>query len=115
MSARGRFVRWLVTFGSARQALARLPELAQPGGARQIRICSEKDAAAELEASTRFGISLLAPDEDDYPPKLATIDDAPPLLAARGALATLMRPIIAIVGSRNASRAGLKFCAEARP
>ena len=40
---------------------------------------------------------------------LATIDDAPPLLAARGALATLMRPIIAIVGSRNASGAGLKF------
>jgi DNA processing protein len=97
-------------FGSAREALAALPELAQRGGAaRQIRICSEKDAAAELEASARHGISLLAPDEDGYPPRLATIDDAPPLLAVRGAPAALMRPIIAIVGSRNASAAGLKF------
>jgi DNA processing protein len=97
-------------FGSARQALAALPELAQRGGAaRQIRICSEDDARAELEASARLGISLLAPDEVGYPPRLATIEDAPPLLAVRGALAALMRPMIAIVGSRNASAAGLKF------
>jgi DNA processing protein len=57
----------------------------------------------------RHGVSLLAPEEDGYPPRLATIDDAPPLLAVRGAPAALMRPMIAIVGSRNASAAGLKF------
>ncbi len=97
-------------FGSARQALTALPELAQRGGAaRQIRICSESAARAELEASARLGISLLAPGEVGYPPRLSTIDDAPPLLAVRGALATMMRPMIAIVGSRNASAAGLKF------
>jgi DNA processing protein len=97
-------------FGSAREALAALPELAQRGGAaRQIRICSEGDARAELEASARLDVSLLAPEEAGYPPRLAGIDDAPPLLAVRGAPATLMRPMIAIVGSRNASAAGLKF------
>ncbi len=97
-------------FGSARQALIALPELAQRGGAsRAIRICSEDNARAELEASAHFGISLLAPGEAGYPPRLATIDDAPPLLGVRGALATAMRPMIAIVGSRNASAAGLKF------
>jgi DNA processing protein len=37
------------------------------------------------------------------------IDDAPPLLGVRGAVEALMRPMIAIVGSRNASGAGLKF------
>jgi DNA processing protein len=97
-------------FGSARQALAALPGLAQRGGAaRAIRICSEVDARAELEASAHLGISLLAPDEVGYPPRLSAIDDAPPLLAIRGSKATLMRPMIAIVGSRNASAAGLKF------
>jgi DNA processing protein len=37
------------------------------------------------------------------------IDDAPPLLAVRGKLALLNQPLVAIVGSRNASAAGVKF------
>ena len=37
------------------------------------------------------------------------IDDAPPLLAVRGKLAILTQPLVAIVGSRNASAAGVKF------
>jgi len=96
--------------GSAREALGRLPDLARRGGAsRQPRICSEQDARGELAACKTLGISLLAPEEAGYPPRLAGIDDAPPLLGVRGALDTLMRPMIAIVGSRNASGTGLKF------
>src|ERR1700749_1662686 len=37
------------------------------------------------------------------------LEDAPPLLGVRGAPDVLTRPMIAIVGSRNASGAGLKF------
>jgi DNA processing protein len=90
--------------------LDRLPDLARRGGAaRPARIFSEEDARAEIAASDRIGVSLLAPGEAGYPPRLAALDDAPPLLAIRGALEALMRPMIAIVGSRNASGAGLKF------
>jgi DNA processing protein len=97
-------------FGSAHAALERLPDLARRGGAsRAGRICSEQDARAELAASKRHGVSLVAPGEAGYPPRLATLDDAPPLLGARGLQDVLMRPMIAIVGSRNASGAGLKF------
>jgi len=97
-------------FGSARKALERLPELARRGGAaRPGRICSEEDARAELAACGRLGVHLLAPGEDGYPPRLSELDDAPPLLGVRGVRDALMRPIIAIVGSRNASGAGLKF------
>jgi DNA processing protein len=97
-------------FGSARTALQRLPDLARRGGAaRPGRICSEEDARAELAASKRHGVSLVAPGEAGYPPRLAVLDDAPPLLGVRGAHDVLMRPVIAIVGSRNASGAGLKF------
>ncbi|MGY8682504.1 DNA-processing protein DprA [Bradyrhizobium sp. UFLA05-153] len=100
-------------FGSARAALERLPELARRGGAaRSGRICSADEARAELAASRKRGVSWLAPGEDGYPSRLATIDDAPPLLAVRGDAATLMRPMIAIVGSRNASGAGLKFAGQ---
>jgi DNA processing protein len=97
-------------FGSARAALSRLPDLARRGGAaRQFRICSEHDAEAEIDAGNNIGVSLVAPGEPGYPPRLALIDDAPPLLGVRGMLEVLARPTIAIVGSRNASGAGLKF------
>lgn len=97
-------------FGSARAALERLPDLARRGGAtRAARIVSEDDAHRELAALRKLGGALLAPGEAGYPPQLTAIDDAPPLLAVRGAIATLMRPMIGIVGSRNASGAGLKF------
>jgi DNA processing protein len=97
-------------FGSAREALARLPDLARRGGAaRAMRICTEQDGRAEIEAADAIGVRLVAPGEAGYPPRLALIDDAPPLLGVRGAGDCLMRPMIAIVGSRNASGAGLKF------
>ncbi|OMH99250.1 DNA protecting protein DprA [Bradyrhizobium brasilense] len=104
------FASLLRHFGDAAHALERLPDLARRGGASGPgRICSEADAAAELAACRKFGIDLVAPEEAHYPARLATIDDAPPLLAVRGARDTLTRPMIAIVGSRNASGAGLKF------
>jgi DNA processing protein len=95
--------------GSAREAVARLPEFARRGGAGRLRICSEDEARTELAACHKHGLHLLTPGETGYPARLATIEDAPPLLAVRGTTETLMRPMIAIVGSRNASAAGLKF------
>jgi DNA processing protein len=97
-------------FGSAKAALERLPDLARRGGAdRPGRIYSEEDARTELAACKKLGVSLVAPEEAGYPPRLAVLDDAPPLLGVRGALDVLTRPVIAIVGSRNASGAGIKF------
>ena len=107
------FASLLRHFGDARTALARLPDLARRGGAASSsRICSEDDAGAELAAARKIGVSLVAPEEAAYPPRLAMLDDAPPLLGVRGVLEALMRPMIAIVGSRNASGAGLKFAGQ---
>jgi len=107
------FASLLHHFGSAKAALAHLPDLAKRGGSsRTLRIGSEDDARAELATARRLGVSLLAPEEASYPPRLTAIDDAPPLLGVRGAIETLMRPMIAIVGSRNASGAGLKFASQ---
>ncbi len=77
------------------------------------RICGEDEARAKSRRSERIGVSLIAPDEAGYPPRLATLDDAPPLLGVRGAMDALMRPMIAIVGSRNASGAGSEIRRQA--
>src|SRR5215470_9608877 len=97
-------------FGSVRAALDALPDLARRGGAaRAIKVCPRTDAERELEAARRLGVALVALSEPQYPVRLKEIDDGPPLLAVRGKLATLAQPIVAIVGSRNASAAGIKF------
>jgi DNA processing protein len=96
--------------GSARAALDRLPELARRGGGSGTpRICSRADAERELKAAAAIGVSLVALGEAAYPLRLQMIDDAPPLLATRGQLSALAMPMIAIVGARNASAAGVKF------
>lgn len=97
-------------YGGARGALDALPELARRGGAlKPARACPREDAERELLAARRLGITLIALGEPEYPARLRMIDDAPPLVAARGNLAALTLPMVAIVGSRNASAAGVKF------
>lgn len=97
-------------YGSARAALAALPDLARRGGAAGApRLCTREEAERELAAAERMGVTLVAQGEADYPPQLQTIDDAPPLLAVRGNAAVLQRPAVGMVGSRNASAAGIKM------
>jgi DNA processing protein len=97
-------------FGGAKAALSALPDLARRGGAsRTGRICSQEDAERELVAARRAGVALVAVGEPGYPGRLQAIYDAPPLIAVRGEIASLGRPMVAMVGSRNASGAGIKF------
>ncbi len=97
-------------YGGAGAALGALADLARRGGAaRTVRICTREEAAREFAAAAKLGIALVALDEADYPARLRTIDDAPPLLAVRGKAAVLHHPAIAMVGSRNASAAGVKM------
>ena len=96
-------------FGGARAALAAVPNLARRGGASAPQICSREEAERELEACAKFGVALVALGEAHYPRRLQMIDDAPPLLAIRGNAGVLTTALVAIVGSRNASAAGVKI------
>jgi DNA processing protein len=99
-------------YGSAAAALEALPELAKRGGRREFRACSRAEAERELHEVERFGATLLAWGEPDYPPLLAETEDAPPLLAVLGHPSLLARRAIAMVGARNASAAGQRFARE---
>lgn len=97
-------------YGSAAAALAALPDLARRGGAdRPGRICTRDEALRELEAAARLTVIYIAVGEPGYPLQLRAMDDAPPLIAVRGRRDKMRRPMIAMVGARNASGAGMKF------
>jgi DNA processing protein len=97
-------------YGDAHAALAALPELARRGGAqRGPRICAREDAEREMAAAHDLGVRFVALGEPDYPARLKEIDDAPPLLAVLGERSVFDRPMLAMVGARNASAAGQKF------
>ena len=97
-------------FGGARAALEALPGLARRGGSgAAAQVYSRAQAEREIEAARRIGAAFVAAGEADYPPRLQIIDDAPPLIALRGYRAVLKLPAVAIVGSRNASAAGVKI------
>jgi DNA processing protein len=96
--------------GSASGALDALPDLARRGGAsKPIRIASVEKVERELAAARRVGVRFIALGEPEYPPALRQIDSAPPIIALRGREEALQQPAVAIVGSRNASAAGLTF------
>lgn len=99
----------LAQFGTAQAALEALPELARRGGRLLIKVCEKAEAEAEIAQAMNLGIRFVALKDSAYPTPLKTIDDAPPLLAVRGDDAVLSKPMVAIVGSRNASAAGLRM------
>jgi DNA processing protein len=98
-------------FGGAAAALDALPDLGRQAG-RQLRLCSPAEAEREFVATQRLGGRLIALGEAGYPGPLQAIDSAPPLLTVLGAAEVLLRPCVALVGSRNASAAGQKFTAR---
>ncbi|ACA18688.1 DNA protecting protein DprA [Methylobacterium sp. 4-46] len=95
-------------FGGAGAALEALPDLAR-ARRKPIRIPSRAEAEREVAAAAKLGVRFVALGEEAYPAPLRATDDAPPLIALRGEAAVLARPCIAVVGSRNASAAGMTF------
>lgn len=102
----------LVKFaGSVAEAIAQAPELSRRGGRRKpISIIPRAQAERELEQLEAFGAQVLLYGEAHYPRLLQFISDAPPLLSLRGHPHLLgARPMIGIVGARNASANGCAF------
>ena len=103
----------LAHFGSAETALKALPEFAVRGGFSPRSIPSMNAINRELEQAAATDMTLVAAGESGYPPLLARAEVPPPLLYIKGQANRVWdRPPLAVVGSRQASAAGLKFAAE---
>ncbi len=103
------FYRLMSEHGSAEQALLALPEIARAAGVEEYTPCPEPVARAELKAARQTGARMICFGDADYPANLADISDAPPVLWAIGDISVLQRPMIALVGARNASSLGTRM------
>lgn len=96
------YARLIGRFGRPSQAVRALPELAAQTKAK-VSAAPAAVAERELAALEKLRGRLLVKGEPAYPAALMALPDAPPVLAVLGAVATLQRPCVAIVGARNAS------------
>lgn len=96
-------------FGTAHAALVALPELASRSGGKSLQIASRVSVEAEISAVSSLGARYLFMDDPDYPQWLLHIDNAPPVLTIKGRMELLERPLVAMVGARNASAGACRF------
>jgi DNA processing protein len=100
-------------YGGAGKALDALPELGRrTGRGRPIRICASAAAETELEAVRKARAHIVFTIEPGYPAALAFLEGAPPMLYAKGRLELLAGSVVAIVGSRQSSAAGLTMARQ---
>ncbi|MRU16165.1 DNA-protecting protein DprA [Roseovarius sp. A21] len=103
------FHRLMKEHGTAKAALAALPEVAKAAGVEKYEVCPEGVARAELHAAQQAGARMLCIGDPLYPLELAEISDAPPILWAIGNMDILGHPLVAMVGARNASSLGQRM------
>ncbi len=103
------FRQLMLRFGSASSALDAVPDLAQRGGGKPPRLFGRGEAEREIARVEKFGAKYLTLGQGLYPRLLSELEDAPPLLMAKGNLNLLDRMVVAIVGARNASAAACRF------
>lgn len=105
------FFQLMMRYGTAVEAMAALPNLSIRGGRRHaIKPFSKSEAEAEIEKTHAFGARFVRYGEPDYPMLLAHASDAPPVLCIKGNSNSYKdKPLVAMVGSRNASANSCQF------
>jgi DNA processing protein len=99
----------IARFGTAASALDAVPDLARRGGGAAPKLFTRDQAEREIDRVDKLGARYLVLGQGLYPRLLAELEDAPPLLMAKGDLKLLERQSVAIVGARNASAAACRF------
>ena len=106
------YAQLIARFGTATAAIDAIPMLAARGGGRAPVLADPRMIDREMAMVDRLGAHFLFRDDPAYPPLLAELENAPPVLVLRGRMALLNRPAVAMVGARNASAAACRFARE---
>lgn len=103
------FLRLLRQFGTAGKALNALPEIANEAGVSKYQMTSLDQVRDEVRKAKALGARLLFLGTKDYPNQLLDLPDPPPALWSLGNQDLLTRPMVALVGARNASAIGRRM------
>jgi DNA processing protein len=101
----------IARFGDAGSALSALPDLAARGGSG-FRVAPEAEIERELKQAAAIGARHVFLDDPDYPALLAEIDNGPAAITVLGDPSLADRPVVAMVGARNASAAACRFARQ---
>ena len=103
------FYRLMHEHGSARAALEALPEVARAAGVKNYLPCPMAVVEDEMRRAEFAGARFIAYGSAAYPAMLKDIPDPPPILWALGDPGLGQRPVVAVVGARNASSLGSRM------
>ncbi len=103
------FFRLMGEYGTADAALEALPGVAADAGVKNYQPCSKQAAEDEWRRARQFGARPVAFGAPDYPTDLAQIPDPPPFLWCVGDVKLMQKPMVAVVGARNASSLGTRM------
>ena len=107
------FVELVERFGSPAAVIAELPEISRRArGKRKPAAPDISGIEDEISRLAAAGGRMICLYEPGYPAALAAIPDPPPVLFVKGDASILSRPMVAVVGSRNASANGKRFAEE---
>jgi len=106
------FLRLLRQFGSAGKALEALPDIASEAGVSKYQMMPLEHVREEIRSAKALGARLIFLGTKDYPNQLLDLPDPPPALWSLGDPELLKRPIIALVGARNASAIGKRMATK---
>ena len=103
------FFRLVGEHGTAEAALLALPDVAAAAGVKDYALCPEQVAEDEYHRAQMAGAKMICWGSEAYPALLSEISDPPPFFWAMGDTTLLHKPIVALIGARNASSIGTRM------
>ncbi|MEO0344570.1 MAG: DNA-processing protein DprA [Pseudomonadota bacterium] len=103
------FRKLLTEYGTAIEAVRRVPKLAKEAGVKGFELLPRRLAERELAEGLKTGAKPFFLGRADYPSLLQHAPDAPPFLWTKGTSCLLQRRVLGMVGARNASSLGTRF------
>lgn len=102
----------LSRYGQVSAVLSALPDLVKQARGKPIHLITADQAEDEIAATQALGGRILVACEPAFPIGLAALTPPPPVISVLGQTDLLHKPMVGIVGARNASAAGLRLARE---